>query len=103
MTLITLIYFGAASVYWQPQSLSNGEQLNVNALTIAHPKATKGGEFAFGTCWRVRYREREAVTSLKDNGPHVKDRILDMTPAVAKALAFPGLGVVAFWKVPCGK
>lgn len=98
---------GVASVYW-PGSLrwggaraANGERLDFGALTVAHPQAAKTGPMPFGTCLELIYGKRKIVARVNDNGPHVKNRKIDMTPAVAKALRFPGLGVVRFNKVPC--
>lgn len=107
MVLPCMAESGIASVYqpgsirWGGPKASNGERIDFNALTVAHHKAAWTGPMPFGTCLSIRYLGRSVVVRVVDNGPHTKGRVLDFTPGVAKALAFPGLGRVEFEKTPC--
>ena len=77
---------GIASVYDQSsgKQTANGEQLDENALTAAHRS------LPFGTMVRVKNNGngREALVRINDRGPFVRGRIIDLTPAGAKALGF---------------
>lgn len=65
------------------------------------------------SCVMVRYQGRDQKAVVNDRGPcltrhcqrtapeRVRNRVIDMTPAVATALKFPGLGTVSFWRVAC--
>lgn len=101
---------GIASVYrpgsyrWGGPLDMMGRKLDFASLTVAHPMATKGdGPVPYGSCLNVHYpRSGRSITArVLDHGPHVKGRVLDMTPAVAKALRFPGRGKVKIERVGC--
>lgn len=98
---------GQASVYWEDRFVATGARFDGRKLAAAHPS------LPLGTCLMVRYRGRETPVVVNDRGPcttdhcrlhmpaRVRQRVLDMTPAVARELRFPGLGTVTFWKTPC--
>ena len=58
-----------------------------------------------GTVARVRNLQngREAVVTIRDRGPHVKGRIIDVSPGVARKLGMGGRGVVRVQVVPLRK
>jgi rare lipoprotein A len=87
---------GIASVY-RPSDpdgggplAANGEQINTGALTAAHKS------LPFGTLVRVTNKGngRSAVVRINDRGPYVKGRIIDLTPAGARAIGMDGLAQV---------
>jgi rare lipoprotein A len=87
---------GIASVY-RPSDpngggplAANGEQINTGALTAAHKS------LPFGTLVRVTNTRngRSAVVRINDRGPYVKGRIIDLTPAGARAIGMDGLAQV---------
>jgi rare lipoprotein A len=51
---------------------------------------------AFGTLVRVTNRSngRSVVVRINDRGPFVRGRVIDLTPAAARALGFSGLAQV---------
>jgi rare lipoprotein A len=85
-----------ASVYWPGDGVvkihdyrtSSGERYNAKAMTCAHKT------YALGTKLIVRYDGNYAEVKVNDRGPFIRGRELDLTPAVAKSLHFPGLGRV---------
>jgi peptidoglycan lytic transglycosylase len=83
---------GIASIYSLSSGAktANGERLNPNALTAAHRT------LAFGTKVRVVHARsgRSVVVTINDRGPFVRGRIIDLTPAGARALGFSGLARV---------
>ena len=84
---------GIASVYDRSsgKQTASGEQLDENALTAAHRS------LPFGTVVRVKNNRngREALVRINDRGPFVRGRIIDLTPAGAKALGFSGTADVS--------
>ena len=87
---------GIASVYRPSdpdgggQLAANGEQINTGALTAAHKS------LPFGTLVRVTNKRngRSAVVRINDRGPYVNGRIIDLTPASARAIEMDGLAQV---------
>ena len=83
---------GIASVYSYEagSGTASGERLNAEALTAAHKT------LPFGTKVRVTNKSngREVVVTINDRGPFVRGRIIDLTPAGARALGFDGLASV---------
>ena len=77
---------GIASVYGYGRT-ANGEHVSPGALTAAHRT------LPFGTMVRVTNRSsgRSVVVRINDRGPFVRGRIIDLTPAGARALGFSGL------------
>lgn len=82
---------GIASVYaYDGEKTANGERANPRGLTAAH-KTLK-----FGTRVRVTNQRngRSVVVRINDRGPFVRGRVIDLTPAGARALGFSGLAPV---------
>jgi len=87
---------GIASVYangdghaWS--KTANGERVNPNALTAAHKS------LPFGTRVTVTNKRngRSVTVRINDRGPFVRGRIIDLTPAGARAIGVSGLVPVA--------
>ena len=82
---------GIASIYaYSSTKTANGERANPNGLTAAHRR------LAFGTRVRVTHRRngRSITVRINDRGPFVRGRVIDLTPAGARALGFSGLAPV---------
>jgi len=82
---------GVASVYGAKGGrTASGEHVSPSALTAAHKT------LPFGTHVRVTNRRngRSVVVRINDRGPFVRGRIIDLTPAAARALGFSGLAPV---------
>jgi rare lipoprotein A len=69
---------------------ANGEHIDTSALTAAH-KTLPLGTLALVTNKR---NGRSAVVRINDRGPFVKGRIIDLTPAGARAIGMDGLSQV---------
>jgi rare lipoprotein A len=80
---------GIASVYSTESGIktASGAPLNPGALTAAHRS------LPFGTKVRVTNKKNghSVVVTINDRGPFVRGRIIDVTPAGARALGFTGL------------
>ena len=82
---------GIASVYaYSSSKTASGERANPAGLTAAHRT------LAFGTHVRVTNRRngRSVTVRINDRGPFVRGRVIDITPAGARALGFSGLAPV---------
>jgi rare lipoprotein A len=81
---------GIASVYSGGRT-ANGERASAGGLTAAHKT------LPFGTMVRVTNRSsgRSVVVRINDRGPFVRGRIIDVTPAAARALGFSGVANVS--------
>ena len=82
---------GIASVYaYAGSKTASGERANPTGLTAAHRT------LAFGTHVRVTNRRngRSVTVRINDRGPFVRGRVIDVTPAGARALGFSGLAPV---------
>jgi len=81
---------GIASVY-SGERTANGEYANASGLTAAHRS------LPFGTHVRVTNHQtgRSVVVRINDRGPFVHGRIIDLTPAGARALGMDGLAHVS--------
>ena len=81
---------GIASVY-SGQHTASGEQMSPGAMTAAHRT------LAFGTRVTVLNRRngRSAVVRINDRGPFVRGRVIDLSPAAARALGVDGLASVS--------
>jgi len=89
-------------------AVATGEMFQASNLAVAHRT------LPLNSCVAVHYDGRTQTAVVNDRGPcssdfcqrtapaRVRERVLDMTPAVASLLQFPGLGRVAFWPVDCG-
>lgn len=80
---------GIASVYPGGRTAS-GENVASSSLCAAHRT------LPFGTKVRVTNRStgRSVVVRIVDRGPFVRGRVIDLTPAAARALGFSGLAQV---------
>ena len=82
---------GIASIYaYSGEKTANGERANPTGLTAAHRT------LPFGTRVRVTNRRngRSVTVRINDRGPFVRGRVIDVTPAGARALGFSGLAPV---------
>jgi rare lipoprotein A len=77
---------GVASIY-QGGKTADGEIARKSAMSAAHKT------LPFGTLVRVTSRRsgRSVVVRINDRGPYVRGRIIDLTPAAARALGCSGL------------
>ncbi len=77
---------GIASVY-SGEKTANGEYAHRNALTAAHKT------LPFGTHVQVTNTRngRTVIVRINDRGPFVAGRVIDLTPAGAKAIGSNGL------------
>ena len=85
-----------ASVYaYSAGKTASGQRTNPGGLTAAHRT------FPFGTMVRVTNNRngRSVVVQINDRGPFVRGRVIDVTPAAAKALSFSGLAPVTLARV----
>ncbi|HEY1545480.1 MAG TPA: septal ring lytic transglycosylase RlpA family protein [Xanthobacteraceae bacterium] len=82
-------YSGIASVY-RGGHTANGEFASSGGLTAAHKS------LPFGTMVRVTNRNtgRSVIVRINDRGPYVHGRIIDLTPAGARAIGLSGLAPV---------
>lgn len=80
---------GIASVYSGEQT-ANGEYAHASALTAAHRT------LPFGTMVMVTNTEtdRSVVVRINDRGPYIRGRVIDLTPAGARAIGSSGLAPV---------
>jgi rare lipoprotein A len=89
---------GIASIYSTSSGsrTASGKRLNNAALTAAHRS------LPFGTTVRVTNRKngRSVVVTINDRGPFVRGRVIDVTPAAARALGFSGLTRVSLQVAP---
>jgi rare lipoprotein A len=82
---------GIASVYaYDGEKTANGERANPTGLTAAHKT------LPFGTKVRVTNQRngKSVVVRINDRGPFIRGRVIDLTPAGARALGFSGLAPV---------
>ena len=82
---------GTASVYaYSSTRTASGERSSPGSLTAAHRS------LPFGTMVRVTNiaNRRSVIVRITDRGPFVRNRIIDVTPAGARALGFSGLAHV---------
>ena len=83
---------GIASVYSYESGnqTASGQKLNAEALTAAHKT------LPFGTKVLITNKSngKTVVVIINDRGPFIRGRIIDVTPAGARALGFSGLAPV---------
>jgi len=86
---------GIASVYGNGDGhawskTANGERVNPGALTAAHRT------LPFGTRVSVLNLRngKQVVVRISDRGPFIKGRIIDLTPAGARAIGLSGLAPI---------
>jgi rare lipoprotein A len=86
---------GIASVYgngdgYAGRKTASGERMNPAALTAAHRT------LPFGTRVRVTHKKtgRSVVVRISDRGPFIRGRVIDLSPAAARAIGVAGLAPV---------
>jgi rare lipoprotein A (peptidoglycan hydrolase) len=87
-----------ASIYWPGDGIvpawdyrtSSGERYNAKAFKCA----VRVGDYALGTHLYLHHGRNAVEVVANDHGPFIKNRRLDCTPAVNKALHLDGLGSV---------
>jgi rare lipoprotein A len=87
---------GVASIYgYDGQKTANGERASRTGYTAAHRT------LPFGTQVRVTNKRngKTVVVRINDRGPFIKGRVIDVTPAAAKALGFSGLTQVSLDRI----
>ena len=84
------MYAGGGDGYAGRRSAS-GERVSSGALTAAHRT------LPFGTMVRVTNTRsgRSVVVRINDRGPFVRGRVIDLTPAGARAIGMSGLAPVS--------
>jgi rare lipoprotein A len=88
---------GIASVYaskgdgYSGGRSASGERVSSGALTAAHRS------LPFGTMVRVtnNRNSKSVVVRINDRGPFVRGRVIDLTPAGARAIGMSGLAPVS--------
>ena len=88
---------GIASVYASGRDgyaggrSASGERVHSGGLTAAHRS------LPFGTMVRVtnRHNNRSVEVRINDRGPFVRGRVIDLTPAGARAIGMSGLAPVS--------
>jgi rare lipoprotein A len=80
---------GIASVY-SNEKTANGEYAYPSRLTAAHRT------LPFGTFVEVtnKHNGRSVIVRINDRGPYIAGRVIDLTPAGAKAIRSAGLAPV---------
>lgn len=83
---------GVASYYgigdgFMGGTTANGEKVTETSMGIAMLNVP------FGTRVEIRYGGRSVIAYVNDRGPYVHGRVIDMQPAVARALNFLSVGV----------
>jgi rare lipoprotein A len=81
---------GIASVYSDHRTAS-GETMNPGAMTAAHRTLPFGTEVTVFN----HSNGRSAVVRINDRGPFVRGRVIDLSPAAARALGVDGLAKVS--------
>jgi rare lipoprotein A len=78
---------------------ASGEAYSAGKLTAAHRT------LPFGTMVRVTNlrNRRSVVVRINDRGPFSKGRVIDLTPAAARQLAFSGLAPVSLQVVSASR
>jgi rare lipoprotein A len=88
---------GMASMYgtkgdgYAGRRTASGERVSSGALTAAHKS------LPFGTMVRVTNNrtQKSVVVRINDRGPFVRGRVIDLTPAGARAIGMSGLAPVS--------
>ena len=83
---------GLASWYgarFHKRRTASGERFDMRALTAAHPT------LPFGTrvCVRSEATGRSVVVRINDRGPHIRNRVIDLSRGAAEVLGVMGLGL----------
>jgi rare lipoprotein A len=96
-SLMAATQTGIASVYSGEQT-ANGEYAHASALTAAHRT------LPFGTMVKVTntQTDRSVVVRINDRGPYIRGRVIDLTPAGARAIGSSGLAPVKLTVLSAG-
>jgi peptidoglycan lytic transglycosylase len=88
---------GIASVYSGEQT-ANGEYAHASAFTAAHRT------LPFGTMVKVTNTrtDRSVIVRINDRGPYIRGRVIDLTPAGARAIGSSGLAQVSLTVLSVG-
>jgi rare lipoprotein A len=80
---------GVASVYSTESGskTTSGQKLDPAALTAAHRTLPLGSKVTVTN----KSNGRSVVVTINDRGPFVRGRVIDVSPAAARALGFSGL------------
>jgi len=90
---------GIASIYaYAGEKTASGQRANPGGFTAAHRT------LPFGTKVKVTNKRngRSVTVRINDRGPFVRGRIIDLTPAAARALGFNGLAPVEVTRESAG-
>ena len=90
---------GIASIYaYAGEKTASGQRANPGGFTAAHRT------LPFGTKVTVTNKRngRSVTVRINDRGPFVRGRIIDLTPAAARALGFNGLAPVEVTRESAG-
>lgn len=96
---------GIASVYavsgkdrYAGRRSASGERVSPHALTAAHRTLPFGARVLVTN----RQNGRATVVRITDRGPFIRGRVIDLTPAGARALGFSGLAPVTVARMSAG-
>lgn len=92
LELVTADEVGLASWYgaqFHRRRTASGERFDMRALTAAHPTLPFGSR----VCVRSQATGRTVVVRINDRGPHVRNRVIDLSRGAAEALGMVGLGL----------
>lgn len=89
---LPLAGIGVASFYHEDYRTASGERFNPRAMTCAHPQG--GAAMPFNSVLEVLHlgNGRRIECRVNDHGPHIKGRLIDLTPAGARALGMLAAG-----------
>ena len=83
---------GLASWYgaqFHRRRTASGELFDMRALTAAHPTLPFGSR----VCVRSQATGRTVIVRINDRGPHIRNRVIDLSRGAAEALGVKGLGL----------
>ena len=82
--------YGTKGDGYAGKKTASGERVNSGALTAAHKT------LPFGTMVRVTNtrNNKSVVVRINDRGPFIRGRVIDLTPAGARAIGMSGLAPV---------
>ena len=100
---VTPLEQGLASWYgpgFHRRRTASGEVFDMHGFTAAHRTLPFGTQL----CVRSLVNGRAVAVRINDRGPHLRDRVIDLSQAAARELGLMGLGIkpVAFWRMDEG-
>jgi len=92
---------GKASTYGIGDGLlghnkANGKPLTAREMAVAHK------HYPLGTVLVIKYKGRTVRAVVRDRGPYIRGRVLDLAPATARALHFRGVHKVRYRVIKWG-